>query len=534
MADNSIHDQESPAAAPLPPAATAPASQRPGAWRTLGRTLSTAIVLAVFAGVAYAGYHFDWTLPSFATLMGNDANVADDWCQEHNVPESECIECNVALVPPEKDYGWCALHGVTQCPLEHPDVAQLASPATITPADFARAERALALLPRTENNSHCLLHQHRIQFASMEAADLAGIDIAVAQTRPVVETALANGEVIYDQKHTAHLASRVAGSVWSVQRQAGEPVRKGEVLALVDSAEIGRSKSAFVQAISEVRLKQTNVERLAPLVQSATISAWQLREAEAALQEARIHLRSAQQALANLGLPVRAEDFAALDPDAIADQIQFLGLPPEVTDALPADTTTSNLFPLRSPLAGVVVDCTVVPGEIVDAATMLYQVSDVTAMWLMLDVRQEDAKYVSLGQPVLFRAGEARDDAEIKGAVGWISTSADDQTRTVKVRVELPNADGRLRANTFGSGRIVLREEPSAVVVPSEAVHSDGCCRIVFVRDKDYLKDGAPSSSTFARCGWATQTPRPPRSSPASCPARSSPARTAAFWKPNF
>jgi cobalt-zinc-cadmium efflux system membrane fusion protein len=113
-------------------------------------------------------------------------------------------------------------------------------------------------------------------------------------------------------------------------------------------------------------------------------------------------------------------------------------------------------------------------------------------MWLTLSVREDDARYVSLGQPVLFRPNSSAHEAEIRGGVAWISTSADDQTRTVKVRVELPNADGRLRANTFGLGRIVLREEARAVVVPSEAVHWDGDCHVVFVRDKHFHQEGSP------------------------------------------
>jgi cobalt-zinc-cadmium efflux system membrane fusion protein len=56
----------------------------------------------------------------------------------------------------------------------------------------------------------------------------------------------------------------------------------------------------------------------------------------------------------------------------------------------------------------------------------------------------------------------------------------------------LDNADGRLRANTFGSGRVILREEKQVVLVPNGAVHWEGCCHVVFVRNKDYLKDGSP------------------------------------------
>jgi cobalt-zinc-cadmium efflux system membrane fusion protein len=91
----------------------------------------------------------------------------------------------------------------------------------------------------------------------------------------------------------------------------------------------------------------------------------------------------------------------------------------------------------------------------------------------------------------VFRPGDRTDRAEISGTLDWISTASDHETRTVKVRVNLPNEGGRLRANTFGTGRIILREEPQAIVVPSEAVHWDGCCKIVFVRDKNFFEVGA-------------------------------------------
>jgi cobalt-zinc-cadmium efflux system membrane fusion protein len=62
----------------------------------------------------------------------------------------------------------------------------------------------------------------------------------------------------------------------------------------------------------------------------------------------------------------------------------------------------------------------------------------------------------------------------------------------VAVRATLENLDGELRANTFGTGRIVLREEPRAIVVPNEAIHWDGDCSIVFVRDKNWFQKDAP------------------------------------------
>jgi len=442
--------------------------------------------------LAYWGHRTEWTVPKFSALIGGGVHQADDWCKAHNVAESQCIECNSKLVPPLKDYGWCKEHGIAQCPLHHPDVAQSKSPQHVSTADFERANRALALMPRPENNSRCRLYQHRIQFASTQAAEKVGLDIAVVQQRPIIETVVANGEVVYDETRMAHLSSRVPGSVWRVERKVGERVAKGEVLALVDSGDVGRAKSEFLQSIAHARLNHKVIERLRPAAQKGAISERTLMEGETAYQEARIRLQSAQQTLVNLGFTVRAEQFAGADTDEITRQIQLLGVPPELVSTLDQTPTTSNLIPVRSPLDGIIIGRNVVEGDVIDPKTTLFSIADIGRLWLTLNVRQEDAKYLSLGQPVLFHSSDSKDEREIKGSLSWISTAADERTRTVKVRVNLPNAGGRLKANTYGTGRIVLREEPKAIVVPSESVHWDGSCYVVFVRDKNYLKPNAP------------------------------------------
>jgi multidrug efflux pump subunit AcrA (membrane-fusion protein) len=450
------------------------------------------VVLALLAGVALWGHFNEWTMPKFSTLLGETAEAESSWCPTHNVPEAECIECNPLLLDEQPNYGWCAEHGIVQCVLEHPDVAQLKETPVIDSEDLERARRALALRSRSENNSRCPAYQRRIQFASLEAIEKAGVDITVVVRRPTVEAIVANGELIYDQTHSAHLASRVPGNVWRVERQVGDAVKNGDVLALIDAAEIGRAKSEFLQSIAQLRLRVANYKRLSSLAGDGTVAVRAVREEEASMQEAEIRLLGAQQTLVNLGLPVDAAEFEDLRTDEISRRIQFLGVQYDLAEVLDPAQTTSNLFPLRSPLDGVVVSRHIVPGEVVDTSTTLFEVTDLRKLWLMLDVRQEDARFVALGQPVFFRPSDSRDAVDIEGRVSWISTSADDQTRTVNVRVDLPNADGKLRANTFGTGRIVLRDEPNAIVVPSEAVQSDGDCTFVFVRDKNFLREGSP------------------------------------------
>lgn len=461
-------------------------------WRWLARTGSTAAVVILIGALAYWGHSNDWKLPSFASLTQGDAKPVDDWCTEHNVPESQCIECNPSLLAKPKDYGWCKIHGVAQCPLEHPDVAQLKDTPVVTSEDIDRANRALATRPRIENNSLCTLHQKRIQFASADAVEKAGVGIAVVQVRPIQEAITANGEVVYDQTRRANFASRVSGTVWRVEKNVGDQVAAGDLLALIDAVEVGQAKSELLQAIAQERLRKSTWERLQGLGPAGAVAGRQIREAEAEADASTIRLQAARQALINLGLPVELEEFSAIPSEEIARRIQFLGLPDALANTLDPSTTTSNLFPLRSSLDGVIISREAVAGEVVGPEETLFSVADVQRMWLMLDVRQEDTKFLSLGQPVNFQPSDSPDESPIHGKLDWISTEADDATRMVSVRVELPNSEGSLRANTFGVGRIILREEPAAPVVPTEAIHSDGMCQVVFVRDKNYFQADSP------------------------------------------
>ncbi|HEX5472728.1 MAG TPA: efflux RND transporter periplasmic adaptor subunit, partial [Lacipirellulaceae bacterium] len=427
---------------PEPPTAPEPTTKSFG--RSLFDAAPTAGIIAVLIALAVWGHESNWTVPKFSELIGGKVTAKTDWCDEHNVPDSQCVECHPNLMAPQKDYGWCPVHGVMDCPLEHPEVAQLKTKPTITPAMFARAHRALALRPRVENNSRCSLHMKLIQFASVAAMDKVGVDIAIVTERPIVESIPANGELGYDQTRMAHFSSRVPGTVWRVQKQIGDRVAKGDVLALIDAADVGRLKSEFLQAIAQVRLKQDNVDRLRPLAGNV-IPAREFLVAQTEADEANIRLHRAQQALVNLGLPVETGEFARVGTEEIARRMQFLGLPAELVSQLDARTTTSNLLPIRSSLDGVVVSRSVVEGEVVDTKSALFDVADTSRLWLTLNVRQEDAKYVSLGQKVLFSTNDSSTKPETKSLVSWISTDTDEATRTVKVRVDLANDDGRLR-----------------------------------------------------------------------------------------
>jgi cobalt-zinc-cadmium efflux system membrane fusion protein len=83
---------------------------------------------------------------------------------------------------------------------------------------------------------------------------------------------------------------------------------------------------------------------------------------------------------------------------------------------------------------------------------------------------------------------------QVFGRTSWISPTIDEHTRTLQVRVKLDNAEGSLRDGTFGTARIVLRDEPRAIVVPREAVQSTNDAHFVFVRDRNFLNGQSPKA----------------------------------------
>ena len=158
------------------------------------------------------------------------------------------------------------------------------------------------------------------------------------------------------------------------------------------------------------------------------------------------------------------------------------------------------------PMRDLVLEAEAVPGEAADASKLLFVVADTSMMWLNLSLRAEDARLVKVGDAIHFRpdgtvaatipwynprAAVMTWLQTIDGTVSWISTAVDEKTRTVRVRADLANSDGKLRAGIFGTGRIVLRQEKT-VVVPRDALQHEGCCNIVFVQDKDFARPNSP------------------------------------------
>ena len=351
---------------------------------------------------------------------------------------------------------------------------------------------ALDIVPRPDEHavapgeiSPALAH---IKFPSVKSIRDLGIQVEPAEYRPLTRTISAPANVVYERSRYAQLSVRVSGTVWRVERFLGQTVKAGDVLAIIDSPALGKAKADFLHSIADVELCQKVYEPLQSFAHGE-VSVKQIRAAETELRKAKVDLFNAHQALVSLGLPIDVNECQKLPEAELEKRVKFLVLGESLIARLDPETTSASLLPIHAPFDGIVIGRDVSIGEVVSPEETSFEVADLSKMWVLLNVREQDSSDLELGQSVTFTAGSA----SAAGKISWMSTAVDPKTRTVEVRCEVDNPEiltesgeptGKrlLRANLFGIGKIELARNPLALSVPTKAVQWDGEAHVVFVQ----------------------------------------------------
>lgn len=346
------------------------------------------------------------------------------------------------------------------------------------------SKHASAAVEEATKAARAAASESRITFASVEDVKRSGITCVPVERRSMIDEVIVNGVVRYDERKVAQLSVRAPGIVWRVDKRLGDPVKRGDVLVVIDSADVGRLKAEFLTALVVFESKTESLAILEEI--KGAVLGRQIREARAALREARNDLMNAEQALINLGFEISIKEFQQLDDDARAEKMRTLGLPRSLLAGVDAERLSSNLLPLVAPFDGVVIGRDVVVGEIADPSSSIFEVADLSTMWIVLNVGKEDAARIKIGQKILFRPDGG--DRDFESHVTWISTELDETTRTLQVRAEIAVGAKTssqdlsvLRANAFGRGRIEISRRSIGTVVPLESVQSLGGEWVVFI-----------------------------------------------------
>jgi cobalt-zinc-cadmium efflux system membrane fusion protein len=327
---------------------------------------------------------------------------------------------------------WCAEHGFPEsfCPTCHPD------------AVFPEVEEPTRTV---EANEDIDFEGRTVRFRTPELEAAAGIDTTLVRRASSASAIPCAAHVDFDRDHTADVRALVPGVVRRVLVSLGAAVTAGTPLVELESVRVGESQAALLAARERVRVAAADLERQRQLV-ALRISAG--RELELAEQE----LGAAQAEL-----------------DGVSTMLRLTGA-----------RGHAGRFTLRAPIDGVVVQRAALPGLLANEDTSLALISDISRVWVMCEVAERDAGDLALGQTMFVRAHEQ--DAALQGALTWIASSVDPRTRTVTARAEVPNEDGRLRANQFAQGVIETGPARSAFTVARASIQRLGARELVFVR----------------------------------------------------
>ena len=173
---------------------------------------------------------------------------------------------------------------------------------------------------------------------------------------------------------------------------------------------------------------------------------------------------------------------AETDKDAAENHLHALGVPDADLARIAAEGHYSSTIPVPAPIAGVVVERAITLGQMVQPSDTLFTVMDLRQVWIVIDVYERNIGEVRNGQTVTVRV-PSFPGMEFKGTVENVGPIVEAKTRTVKVRVALPNPKGSLRPGMFATVVVegATGVERTRVLVPAAAVQRDGDQVLVFV-----------------------------------------------------
>ena len=401
------------------------------------------------------------------------------WCGEHDVYEDECVICHPELAErgAERDPNrlWCAEHNVyeDECHLCHPELA-------------AQDSGRYAAKPHESHDGVLWCNEHnfperecgvcqpqllrdlapgqgvKVRLGDPDAAFRAGIEVghAVPFTTNTGGTIL--GKVSYNRNALAMITPLAEGVLGEILVDVGDEVDEGQILAWVNAPSIAQAKNHYIQALADQALKSQIHAREKNLADRNISARQDFEQARAALEVSQAESAHGHQRLLDLGLTEA-----------------------EIADVARSRSTTS-LLPVRAPFAGTIVDRTAVQGAAVETGVTIFNIADLSTMWMELSVPENVLGSVAEGTPLTARF-DAFPDRSFDGEIVWVAYSVDEETRSIQARATVENPARQLRHGMFGRATLArgAAEATMTLSVPQPAVQTVEGRPVVFARVDD-------------------------------------------------
>lgn len=259
-----------------------------------------------------------------------------------------------------------------------------------------------------------------------------------------------------DATRITRIGSPVMGRVTAVYVEEGQQVKRGQVLAQLNSAGLNAAQLELLKALSAKMVAERAVERARILLKNDVIGAAELQRREAELAQATAELEAAR------------------------DELALLGMSEESIAELERTRSLRSIAQIVATMDGTILHRYVTVGQVLEPANHAFEIADLSNLWLVADVPEQQAGSLRVGQAVTAEiaafAGE-----KVEGRLSFVSALVNPETRTVVVRMNLPNPARRYKPAMLAT--MTIRGRPQArLTVPQEAVVREGDLEGVFVR----------------------------------------------------
>jgi membrane fusion protein, heavy metal efflux system len=262
--------------------------------------------------------------------------------------------------------------------------------------------------------------------------------IATATEYEAPSQMFVTGAVFPDISRTVPVISLASGRVVDIRARLGDTVRKGQLLLRVRSDDISGGFDAYRKAVSDELLARKQLDRAKQLYEHGAIAQQDLEVAQ------------------------DSEDDAKTTLDTATEHLHLLGSDP---------SDPKGIVDISAPVSGVITDQEVTIGASVQAYSTPnpFTISDLTTVWIVCDVYENDMANVHMGEPADIRLN-AYPDKVLKGTISNIGPILDPTIRTAKVRIEVANPDEMMRLGMFGTATLFGKGKQSYAAVPASAI----------------------------------------------------------------
>ncbi|MGO9647506.1 MAG: efflux RND transporter periplasmic adaptor subunit [Terriglobales bacterium] len=287
--------------------------------------------------------------------------------------------------------------------------------------------------------------ESKAELFSLPADQMTHIQIVTVERGPLARILRLTGAVEYNDFKTTPVITQVGGPVSRVVVVQGEHVRAGQPLLYIASPDYSLLRASYIKARDAYQLADKVYKRAQDLFAHHAIAQVDLDQAQSTRTQAQADLESSADAIRVLGIA---------DPETIVTK------PP------------SPEVPLYSPVAGEVVDRQCSAGQLLAAgATQCFTLSDMSAVWILVNIYQNDVAHVHVGDAVTIQ-NESYPEA-VHGTIEYISPALDPNTRTLQARIEALNPGERLKKEMYVTAEVQAGMIPNALFVPNSSVLRD-------------------------------------------------------------